>query len=294
MNLSTRKAFCVLSAVIATVATTVAIPLTAYATGHNDGLSSSSKIENVLEKANRKNNGLIKRAAKSKNDKDSVAIVKNSDSLVDVPKDPEDKISIKLNNSPEIHIGLPNADSAKNASKLPNGTVVFPDNHGSANAVIPTNDGVQMITTISDKSASTRYTYPIEVPSGGEVIIVENGAAVLDGKGSPMLVVSSPWAKDAKGADVPTWFETDGSSLTQVIDHKSDDFAYPITADPSFWGFVACIVGTGAPIGLAIAMALAPNTWGALFAIVASYNKQPMNAARYVDTVMYYCRRAIW
>lgn len=109
-----------------------------------------------------------------------------------------------------------------------------------------------------------------------------------------MLVVSSPWAKDTNGTNVPTWFETDGFSLTQVIDHKSGNFVYPITADPSFWGFVSCIFGTGVPVAIAIAMAFAPNTWGALFGAVLALTRQPMTAARYADRVMGQCRKAIW
>lgn len=115
-------------------------------------LSSSAEIQDILDEADGKNDSLIEDAAKSKTDKDSAAIVNHGNTFIDVPKNPEDGISVQIADMPEIEIGLPNADDAKNASRLSDGTVVFPDTDGSANAVIPTEKGVQMITTISSKT----------------------------------------------------------------------------------------------------------------------------------------------
>ena len=43
-----------------------------------------------------------------------------------------------------------------------------------------------------------------------------------------------PWARDANGAEVPTHYEITGTTLTQIIDHRMEPYAYPIVADP-FW-----------------------------------------------------------
>lgn len=40
--------------------------------------------------------------------------------------------------------------------------------------------------------------------------------------------------RTSPGVSVDTWFETDGRSLTQVVDHTSKSYAYPIMADPSW------------------------------------------------------------
>ena len=45
-------------------------------------------------------------------------------------------------------------------------------------------------------------------------------------------MVSTPWAKDAEGKDVKTWFTTDGKTLTQHVKHDVVGIVYPVTADP--------------------------------------------------------------
>lgn len=42
------------------------------------------------------------------------------------------------------------------------------------------------------------------------------------------------WATDANGNDVPTRYELNGSTLTQIVDHQSADVAYPVVADPAY------------------------------------------------------------
>jgi hypothetical protein len=68
---------------------------------------------------------------------------------------------------------------------------VYPGTDGSSNAVIPTNGGVQMLTTITGAEAPTRYDYKIDLPKGGRVELTPdstgNGVVVFDGAGSPVF-----------------------------------------------------------------------------------------------------------
>jgi len=68
---------------------------------------------------------------------------------------------------------------------------------------------------------------------GGEP---EDDGSVLASRadGTAIGRVAKPWARDANGAEVPTHFEIAGTTLTQIIDHRSGPYAYPIVADP-FW-----------------------------------------------------------
>lgn len=136
--------------------------------------------------------------------------------------------------------------SAINATLLADGTVVYDGTNGSANAVIPTESGVQMVIAIANSEAPTRYDYKVDVPSGGHIEILEDGAVILDGSGALVTAVQAPWAKDANGAIVPTHFETDGRTLTQVVGHTNNSYAYPIIADPFWipaWVMWACGIG---------------------------------------------------
>lgn len=284
------------TSVILASTTVIITPLTALAANIDDTVT-ASEISTALNRTDNKNGNLVAEPISSKTDIDSAAVVMKGGSTIDIPKNPEDGVSLQNKGAPEVTIGLPNADDSANAKKLSDGTIVYPGSNGSANAVIPTEQGVQMLTTISNINAPTRYSYPIDVPNGGKVMLNEDGsgsAFVVDGNGAPVLVIATPWAKDANNDTVPTWFETDGITLTQVIEHTSGNYAYPVVADPSFWGFVGCIFGTGIPIGAAIAMVLAPYTWGTLIKVSTALNLRPTTAASYVDHVYRLCRSAIW
>ncbi|MBI2411579.1 MAG: hypothetical protein HYV32_06840, partial [Candidatus Kerfeldbacteria bacterium] len=64
-------------------------------------------------------------------------------------------------------------------------------------------------------------------------ITQEGGAVVVDDATvSPIAFVNIPWAKDAAGNDVETYFTTDGQTLTQHIIHNVEGITYPVTADP--------------------------------------------------------------
>jgi hypothetical protein len=199
------------------------------------------------------NGDLVAEPVKSVTDTDSAAVVQQDGATTDVPKDPESGVVLDSADAPKVTIGLPNADEAGNAKRLSDGTVVYPGTDGSAQAVIPSSEGVQMLTTIANADAPTRYAYRVDVPDGSKIEIVDGSAIVLDGNGSPMMAVAAPWAKDANGISVPTRFETDGSTLTQVIEHALGNYVYPVTADPFWipawviWKLIKC--GVGGAIG---------------------------------------------
>lgn len=97
---------------------------------------------------------------------------------------------------------------------------------------------VRVHSIIGDKSAPEEYSY--SCPGVDSIVLdSETGVAFLFAyvDGEPELVggVDAPWARDARGVEVPTHFKVQGNVLTQVVEHKSGDFAYPITADPSWW-----------------------------------------------------------
>ena len=80
-----------------------------------------------------------------------------------------------------------------------------------------------------------------------------------------------PWAKDANGQDVPTHYEIDGTIVTQIVEHKGDDVAYPVVADPKIrckicgkvWRKARKFGGWWISQNVAIADALAENPFEA-------------------------------
>lgn len=207
--------------------------------GNTDDLLTSSEVAQAVAKAS--TNGDVLTAVASTQNATDAAVVTTNGVTVEIPKNAQAGINL-TGSGIDLTISLPNAEDAATAHKTVDGKVIYPSNNGSANTVIPTATGVQMLTTIANAQAPERYTYDVSTTAGDVFTIFEDGSAILAGAdGTAKIAVPTPWAKDANGHSIPTHFETDGTSLTQVIEHTSaQNVAYPVTADPGF-GVVALI-----------------------------------------------------
>lgn len=120
------------------------------------------------------------------------------------------------------------------------GVVAYPGSNGFANAVQALPGGTKrLLTVITSPAAPQQFTYKAQAPFGGSIQLADNGGAVvLDHAGQPTVIIAKPWAVDAKGQQVTTYYTTDGSSLTQVVKHGQGTI-YPVVADPTttstFW-----------------------------------------------------------
>ncbi|MDO4888012.1 MAG: hypothetical protein Q3979_04820 [Actinomycetaceae bacterium] len=99
---------------------------------------------------------------------------------------------------------------------------------------------VRVHSVLESEQAPERFSYSFPQADFIEVDD-EDGIAYLFAyneaktEASIVGVVDAPWAHDARGVEVPTHFEADGSTLTQVVEHRQADVAYPVTADPDWW-----------------------------------------------------------
>jgi len=178
---------------------------------------------------------LVEDAAASSSSKDEAAIVENESTMLSVPRIASEGIDISLD-ATAISINLPGVEGAASATGLESGVIAYPSGKGFANAVVPLESGVQMLTTIDVSAAPESFAYQIGVPQGGAVSLADDGSAVItDADGAPLISTTVPWAIDANGAQVPTHYEVDGANLIQVVDHHSGDYSYPIVADPTYW-----------------------------------------------------------
>lgn len=110
-------------------------------------------------------------------------------------------------------------------------------------AISSSEDGsVAVHSILADHDAPTTYDYTfpdvdlmISDEETGQVTLF----AIVDGEYEIVGGIDAPWAVDASGREVPTHYEIDGNTIRQVINHNSNDYAYPITADPKWWDNVA-------------------------------------------------------
>ncbi|WP_246815793.1 hypothetical protein [Corynebacterium sp. HMSC28B08] len=112
--------------------------------------------------------------------------------------------------------------------------------HGEPGSVttIPVAGGEQTVFTIDSPDDPHSRTFDLNLPK--EATIVErDGFFFVEQNGGIAIRISEPWAKDAHGRNLETWFTTDGKELTQHVE-KNESATYPITADPRWnWGNIS-------------------------------------------------------
>lgn len=184
-----------------------------------------------------------------------VADIPERDTVITVPMDASAGVALDQGGD-IVTIGLPNAPDAAPGVVDEEGLVHFDNTDGSITVPLVREDGVVQITTlIEDTFAPTRYEYPIAAADGGELVDAGDGFfAVLDAAGQPAAMIDPAWAKDANGRNVPTWYEQQGDTLVQVVEHDSR-YAYPIVADPAVRGnLITKVTFPSSPYGIVVSV----------------------------------------
>lgn len=166
---------------------------------------------------------------------------------VTVPTEAENGLDFSTPSGETITINLPNSGAAGKAELLQDGAVTYPA-ESSANSVIVSEASVQMLTTIASADAPTRYDYELDLAPGQRIESAGEGLQVIGADGSVQLAAGQAWARDAAGQSIPTRYEVNGSTVTQVVEHNSSsEVTYPVVADPIWlapW-VVRCLIGIG-------------------------------------------------
>ena len=185
---------------------------------------SLERIEGLLQESSQVN---------LKSDQDSAGIVKTNNSIIDIPKNPDEAVSLKTGNT-EINITLPELDKPQEGEIIAKGVVTYTSESDFSNTVQANNDGsVRMTTIIDNPNAPTEYEYKVELEQGGKIEVQSDGSAIVyNNKQEPISIIAKPWAKDATGKEVKTWFTTDGLTLIQYVEHNVTGIVYPVVADP--------------------------------------------------------------
>ncbi|SDZ55298.1 hypothetical protein [Herbiconiux ginsengi] len=152
----------------------------------------------------------------------------------EIPTDPSDGLILNSTRGVTLEVALPFAGTAADAVDIADSAVAYDNGNGSSTVPTAKSDGsVQITTVIQDADAPTSYEYGIGSAGGTSLRLFEDGSVVIeDAAGVTLGGVVAPWAYDAEGTPVKTWYEVDGSSLVQVVAHDADSYAYPIVADP--------------------------------------------------------------
>jgi len=94
---------------------------------------------------------------------------------------------------------------------------------------------------INEAGAPGTYSFDLQANGEPAVLVEIDGTIQVKDPttGEVVNVIDRPWARDAEGLSVDTWYSVDGSVLTQHVDHLGA--SYPVVADPRMMcDFVFC------------------------------------------------------
>lgn len=151
-----------------------------------------------------------------------------------VPDDAADPVAITSTDPavPDVAVALPDLAGVDDARQAEDGTLVYTSDADASLAVQPLADGsTRFLSVLDNDGAPERYDYTFD---GVDLTLQADGSVLVTDGEEPVGFVAAPWATDADGVAVPTRYEVDGSTLTQVVEHTAGAFAYPITADPKY------------------------------------------------------------
>jgi hypothetical protein len=132
-----------------------------------------------------------------------------------------------------IRISLANAPKQVTPSVTEDGVAIYPNVGQDLDfSAISTPTGVETLTTLRSPAAPTQHTMILDLPSGAELRQAGEGAEVIQGE-QTLLLVPDPFGVDADGDDVPVELSVSGNALT-VTAEPDGDAAYPIMVDPMF------------------------------------------------------------
>ena len=153
-----------------------------------------------------------------------------------------------------------------------NGEIIYAGDNGAGLTVAPKEDqSLQLLVTIPNSNSDTRYSYDINSIDYQQMEINEDGSvSAFNANGEFVFGIAAPWAKDSAGLEIPTWFEIEGKSLTQVVDHASGDYSYPVVADPWLGKDLYSKVYVSYKSQGYVVNAT-PSTWGKTFVGVATW-----------------------
>lgn len=181
-----------------------------------------------------------------------------------VPSDPSESVVLASTQGPDLEIGLPFSGDAVNAVELLDAALAYDNGNGSTTVPVSKSDGsVQITTVIEDSTAPTSYRYEIGSAEGSQLRLFEDGGVVIESTtGEYLGGVATPWAYDANGTAVDTWYEVEGSTLVQVVAHDAGSYAYPIVADPWLGIKLFSYVKANRTVEGQPVVDLQPSVWG--------------------------------
>ena len=152
------------------------------------------------------------------------------------------------------------------ASYVEGKVVTIADDHNIMYESLLSGD-VRAIIQIDSPDSPTAYSFEMTGEYSTLKLREDGGIDAIDEQNNIVASVDSPWAYDANGEAVPTYFTIDGTTITQVVEHD-ERFEYGIVADPTLKQHIKKVIA-----GCLGVQAETFTVWGVLEATFKSWDK---------------------
>lgn len=139
------------------------------------------------------------------------------------------------------------------STTVTDGSAVFKGSKAKTSVAVQELPGaLRALVVIEDSSAPEDFHFDL----GGVVhkltLDGKGGVDAWDDNGELVATAAAPWAVDASGTAVPTYYRVAGTTLTQIVKHRNGDFRYGIVADPTFLQVTKCAAAITVAVGSTI------------------------------------------
>lgn len=166
---------------------------------------------------------------------------------VEIPDEADEPIVLESADGNVLEVELPgNGDDAEVTD---DGSVVYEDAVTDTDIVVQAQDdgGVRMIAVIDGADAPDQFSFEVDAtPSTVMMVGGDGSVGIVDTEIGSVSVLPAPWAYDAEGNEVPSWYTIVNDAVVLNVDHSSVA-AYPVVADPcwSCWASGATTLALG-------------------------------------------------
>ena len=182
-------------------------------------------------------------------------IVDGTDAIIEIPYDADEELTIDDGEDRKVSMNLPAEVMDTEGILSDDGTVLYNCDESLSIGVQAikeesdiASEGVRTLINIENNSAPKEYSFEYDLNEGERLVSskellgddYDTGEVfVVDAKNNILNIIDAPWAEDANGNNIETYYKIDGQTLTQVIEFN-EDTAFLVVADPSFWQVTKC------------------------------------------------------
>lgn len=150
---------------------------------------------------------------------------------------------VSADGSQSTTVTLPGAAALDTAAVSEDGSITYVGDEDAPSVnILPAPDAVRVSTVISSAQQPDEFDYDfgseatVEIqPDGGALVLVGTETESTASRTEQIVAsIAAPWATDAAGVPIETYYVAEGGTLTQVVKHQDAGVAYPVVADPTF------------------------------------------------------------